>query len=296
MDLNIQVQSQVIKPNYALYHGDSVELIQKISSNSIGLSLFSPPFASLYTYSDSERDMGNNKSDAEFYQHFDFLVNELYRVIMPGRHAVIHCMDLPTTITRDGYIGMKDFPGEMIRMFQSKGFVYHSRTTIWKCPVVAVTRTHALGLLYKQLKKDSSKCRTGIPDYLIVMKKPGVNPEPVEHMPEDFPVSLWQKWASPVWMDINPSCTLQKTSAREEKDEKHICPLQLDVIERAITLWSNKHDIVYSPFAGIGSEGFQAIKQERKYVGMELKESYYNQMVLNLERAAKIQPELALSI
>lgn len=269
--------------------GDCVEELGAIHSDSIHYSIFSPPFASLYTYSDSERDMGNCRENSEFYEHFKFLAAELYRVTMPGRLLSFHCMNLPTSKARDGYIGIHDFRGEMIRIFQDAGWIYHSEVCIWKDPVTAMQRTKALGLLHKQLKKDSTMSRQGIADYLVTMRKHGENPERVSHTSEEFPVTLWQRYASPVWMDINPSRTLQKISAREEKDERHICPLQLDVIDRAIMLWTNPGDLILSPFAGIGSEGHQAILAGRRFLGIELKESYFQQAVANLTAASSTQ-------
>lgn len=269
--------------------GDCVEEVKTIPSDSIHYSIFSPPFASLYTYSDSERDMGNCREHSEFYEHFKFLAGELYRATMPGRLLSFHCMNLPASKTRDGYIGIHDFRGEMIRIFLDAGWIYHSEVCIWKDPVTAMQRTKALGLLHKQIRKDSTMSRQGIADYLVTMRKHGENPERVAHTPEEFPVSLWQRYASPVWMDINPSRTLQKTSAREEKDERHICPLQLDVIDRAIVLWTNPGDLILSPFAGIGSEGHQALTLGRKFLGFELKESYYKQAVANLTEASSTQ-------
>jgi len=251
----------------------------------VDFSIYSPPFASLYTYTDSDRDMGNCRDTAEFFEHFTFLVKELYRVIKPGREMSVHCMNLPTSKTRHGYIGIDDFRGSLIRAFQDGGFIYHSEVCIWKDPVTAMQRTKALGLLWKQLKKDSAMSRQGIPDYLVTMRKPGENPNPVVHTPEDFPVDLWQRYASPVWMDINPSRTLQKDSARDERDERHIAPLQLEVIERALKLWTNPGDIVLSPFMGIGSEGYVAVKMRRRFVGVELKPSYFAQAIGNLEAA-----------
>ena len=254
-----------------------------MESDSVGYSIFSPPFASLYVYSNSPNDMGNVKDDAEFFEHFAYLVPELYRVLMPGRNLSFHCMQLPMTKERDGQIGLRDFRGQLIRAFEEAGFIYHSEACIWKDPVTAMQRTKAIGLLFKQFKKDTTISRQGIADYLVTMRKPGVNPEPVGKDETKYPVSMWQQWASPVWMDINPSNTLQKESAREQDDERHICPLQLDVIERGIALWSNPGDVVLSPFAGIGSEGYVAVKMGRKFVGVELKESYYRQAVANLE-------------
>ena len=274
--------------------GDCVERIKDIKDDSVGLSVFSPPFASLYTYSNSDRDMGNSKTDEEFAEHFKYLVAELYRVLMPGRLVSFHCMNLPTSKERDGFIGIKDFRGDLIRMFQDVGFIYHSEVTIWKDPVTAMQRTKALGLLNKQKNKDSSLSRQGIPDYMVTMRKPGVNPEPITHTNDDFPISVWQKYASPVWMDINPSNTLQYRAARENSDERHICPLQLDVIERTIKLWSNPGDLVLSPFGGIGSEGYVAIKYGREYVGIELKKSYFDLACKNLDAAVRESNELTL--
>lgn len=285
----MNVLNQVIKENYSLYNGDSCEIMTTIPDNSIHYSIFSPPFADLYVYSNSERDMGNCKSKSEFYEHFRFIVKELYRIMMNGRLVSFHCMNLPTSKQRDGFIGITDFRGELIRLFEECGFIYHSEVCIWKDPVIAMQRTKALGLLHKQIKKDSAICRQGIADYLITMRKPGDNPEKITHTNESFPVHIWQNYASPVWMDINPSDTLQRTSAREEKDEKHICPLQLDVIKRGINLWTNPNDIVFTPFMGIGSEVYQALKMGRRGIGIELKESYYNQAVVNCENAEKIK-------
>lgn len=290
----MQVLNQEITERYSIYNGDSCEAIKEIPDNSIHYSIFSPPFADLYVYSNSERDMGNCKTRGEFMQHFKFLIEELHRVTMQGRLVSFHCMNLPTSKTRDGFIGISDFRGDLIKLFQEAGFIYHSEVCIWKDPVVAMQRTKALGLLHKQIKKDSAMCRQGIPDYLVTMRKAGDNPERVTHTNETFPVDVWQKYASPVWMDINPSNTLQKQSAREEKDEKHICPLQLEVIERAINLWTNPNDIVLSPFMGIGSEGYQALKQGRRFVGIELKESYYNQAVKNIQTASELQQQISI--
>ena len=271
--------------HWRLLMGDCVERIREIDDGTVGYTIFSPPFASLYTYSNSDRDMGNSKTDEEFAEHFKFLVRELYRVTMPGRLVSFHCMNLPASKERDGFIGLKDFRGELIRAFQDEGFVFHSEVTIWKDPVTAMQRTKAIGLLNKQKNKDSSISRQGIPDYLVTMRKLGDNPKPIEHTNEDFPISVWQKYASPVWMDINPSRTLQYRSARANEDERHICPLQLDVIERGIDLWSAPDDIVLSPFAGIGSEGYVAVKKGRRFIGIELKPSYFNCAVNNLKQA-----------
>lgn len=270
-----------ITEKFALYNGDSCEILTDFPDNSVHYQIFSPPFASLYTYSNSERDLGNCRSNEEFFEHFEFIVRELYRVLMPGRLVSFHCMNLPSSKERDGYIGIKDFRGDLIRLFQKCGFIYHSEVCIWKDPVIAMQRTKAIGLLHKQLKKDSSISRQGIPDYLVTMRKPGENPEPVAHTNESFPVDLWQRYASPVWMDINPSDTLQARSCRDEQDEKHICPLQLTVIRRGIELWTNPGDIVLTPFMGIGSEAVVALEQGRRAIGIELKATWYKQAVKN---------------
>lgn len=282
---------------YELHLSDCVELASEIQTGTIDYTVFSPPFASLYTYSNSDRDMGNSDGD-EFYNHFKFLVDEMFRITRPGRLLSFHCMNLPTSKQNDGFIGIKDFRGELIRMFIDAGWIYHSEVVIWKDPVTAMQRTKALGLLHKTIRKDSAMSRQGIPDYLVTMRKPGDNDKPIRHYRDEkecnendgdtdkiFPVDLWQKYASPVWMDIKPNRTLQYRCARDNQDERHICPLQLDVIERAIELWSAKDDVVFSPFTGIGSEGYTALKMGRRFIGSELKESYYNIAKNNLEAA-----------
>lgn len=290
-----QVLNQSIADRFALYNADCVDVLRGLPDESVGYTVFSPPFASLYTYSASPRDMGNCRDDAEFMAQFRYLIPELYRVTKPGRLLSFHCMLLPTTKARDGFIGLRDFRGELIRAFIECGWIFHSEVVIWKDPVTAMQRTKALGLLHKQIKKDSCMSRQGIPDYLVTMRKPGDNPEPVSHTDDDFPVGLWQRYASPVWMDINPSDTLQYRSAREDDDERHICPLQLEVIRRAIKMWSNPDDVVLSPFAGIGSEGYVALQAGRRFVGAELKQSYFEQASRNLTEAASaanVQPGL----
>lgn len=277
--------NSILTDEYAAYNGDCVEVLRDLAPATIDYSIFSPPFASLYTYSDSDRDMGNCRDAAEFFEHFTFLVAEMYRVMKPGRDLSFHCMNLPTSKVRQGYIGIDDFRGDLIRAFQGAGFIYHSEVCIWKDPVTAMQRTKAIGLLYKQLKKDSCISRQGIPDYLVTMRKPGENPDPVTKDPEDFPVDLWQRYASPVWMDINPSETLNREAAREHNDERHIAPLQLEVIRRGVRLWSNPGDVVLSPFMGIGSEGYESLKMRRKFLGVELKRSYFEQAVDNLNAA-----------
>ncbi len=280
---------QVVTDRYSIYHGDCVDVIRGLPDASIGYSIFSPPFASLYTYSNSPRDMGNVRTDEEFFDHFAYLVRELRRVMMPGRNVSFHCMLMPASKQRDGYIGLKDFRGDLIRAFQAEGFIYHSEACIWKDPVTAMQRTKALGLLHKSVRENAAMCRQGIPDYLVTMRAPGDSPR-VTHSSDEYPVDLWQKVASPVWMDINPSDTLQYMSAREHDAERHICPLQLEVIRRGIMLWTMPGDIVLSPFMGIGSEGYVSLEMGRRFVGAELKRSYYDQSVRNLAAAlAKTQ-------
>lgn len=316
------VINQVITDKYALYHADCVEVAASMPDESVDFSVFSPPFASLYTYSNSARDMGNAKSDEEFFEQFSYLVAELYRVMAPGRIVAFHCMNLPASKQNDGFIGIKDFRGDLIRMFQSFGFIYHSEVTIWKDPVVAMQRTKAIGLLHKQLKKDSTISRQGIPDYLVMMRKPGDNRKPVQGElkyfvgDEDVPnfvefvrsdgrrvqkpdtdrggsvIDIWQRYASPVWMDINQTNTLQFRSARDSDDERHICPLQLDVVERAMQLWSAEGDVVFTPFLGIGTEAYVAVKMGRKAIGSELKASYFELACRNLKDADKSQYDL----
>ena len=278
--------------NWTMHLGDCVEVLTKFPTESIDYSIFSPPFASLYTYSALPNDMGNCRTHGEFYQHFSYLTKELFRVMRPGRNLSFHCMNLPISKERDGYIGVADFRGDMIRIFQEAGFIYHSEVCIWKDPVIAMQRTKALGLLHKQLKKDSCMSRQGIADYLVTMRMPGENPRPVSHTNESFPVKVWQQYASPIWTDIDPSDTLQRASAREHDDERHICPLQLEVIRRGIRLWSNPNDEVLSPFAGIGSEGFVSIQEGRRFIGIELKESYFAQAVSNLRIAHRTNSPL----
>ena len=288
--MDIKVNDKKITDKYALYCGDTTEVIKSIPDNSIGLEVYSPPFSSLYTYSNSDRDLGNSRNDEEFFTHFEFIVNELYRILKSGRIMAVHCMQIPAMKERDGYIGLKDFRGDLIRLFQKCGFIYHGEVTIWKDPVVEMQRTKALGLLHKQLKKDSSRTRMGLPDYIIFMRKEGENDSPVGHTDETFPVDLWQdyaspvwrEYASPVWWNINQSDTLNKMFS-DEDSERHIAPLQLPVIERIVKLYSNENDTVFTPFMGIGSEVYQSVKMNRKGIGIELKREYYEQAVKNLE-------------
>jgi len=309
---------------WAAHLGDSCEVLRELPAESVHYSIYSPPFASLYTYTNSDRDLGNSRDIEEFFTHYGFIVAETYRLLKPGRLVSFHCMNLPTSKERHGYIGIEDFRGELIRIHQRAGFIYHSEVCIWKDPVTAMQRTKALGLLHKQIKKDSCMSRQGIADYLVTMRKPGENPEPVsgafehyvgENLPDmkspkmreeegwkpldadeffegplstsvvsgdRYSIEVWQRYASPVWMDINPSDTLQYRSAREQEDERHICPLQLQVIERGLDLWSNPGDVVLSPFMGIGSEGYVALQNGRRFIGCELKRSYWEQACRNL--------------
>lgn len=274
---------EVKNDNYTIQLGDCVQLIKNVESESIGFSIFSPPFAELYTYSDELEDMGNSKDYKEFMFAFKILVKELYRVLWSGRNVAVHCMDLPIQKGKEGYIGLRDFSGLIRDAFESVGFIYHSRVTLWKDPVIEMQRTKALGLLHKQVKKDSTMSRVGIPDYLMIFRKDGERLHPVTNT--DLPVDLWQKYASPVWMDIEQGNTLNAIEARGERDEKHICPLQLDTIERAIHLYTNKGDTVLTPFMGIGSEVYQSIKMNRKGIGFELKKQYFDVACKNLKSA-----------
>jgi DNA modification methylase len=311
----MKVLNQVITDKYAIYNADCVEFARTLPDNSIDFSIFSPPFSSLYTYSNSDRDMGNSGSDAEFWQHYKFLIAEQFRIHAPGRNVAIHCMNLPSSKQNDGFIGIKDFRGDIIRAYQEAGFIYHSEVCIWKCPVVAMTRTKALGLLHKTIKKDSAMSRQGIADYLVVMRKPGINEKPIsgefkyyvgDNPPAGFEgvqrddgrfyfvpgnsgtsIDVWQNYASPVWDDINQTNTLNFREGRDNDDERHICPLQLDVIERAMQLWSMPGDTVYTPFLGIGSEAYVAVKMGRNAIGTELKESYFKLATRNMTMAEK---------
>ena len=282
MDREFRCLNQQIGTSYTAINGDCVDVVRQLPDMSVGFSVYSPPFGDLFVYSDSEADMGNSSSDGEFFDHYEFLIEQIARVTKPGRLSAVHCSDLPFRKWKDGKLGIKDFSGDIIRAHERHGFTLHSRVTIWKCPVVEMTRTKALGLLYKQLQKDSSKSRMGMADYLLVFRAPGENIEPIGHKPADFPVDQWQKWASPVWMDISQTNTLNVKMAKENKDEKHVCPLQLDLIERAVTMWSNPGDVVLSPFMGIGSEGYVSVKLRRKFIGVELKEAYWRQACKNI--------------
>ena len=273
---------------WTVHLGDCVKWSRRMADNSIDYSVFSPPFADLFVYSNSYHDMGNCKDDDEFAAQLKFLISELFRVLKPGRNVSFHCMNLPTTKTRQGFIGIRDFRGTLIRAFQEAGFIYHSEVCIWKDPVTAMQRTKALGLLHKTIRENSTMSRNGLPDYVVTMRKPGDCENRVTHG-EDLPVSLWQKYASPVWFDINQGRTLNRMPARDENDEKHMCPLQLDVIERCIHLWTNPGDVVFSPFTGIGSEGYTAVRMGRRFVGTELKPQYWELAVQNISDACREQ-------
>jgi DNA modification methylase len=291
--LNLQVRGDEITKyegaDWTLYHGDCVRVVSQLPDEGVGLSVFSPPFSNLYIYSDYLEDMGNCASHEEFFAHFSFLIEQLLRVTKPGRLAAVHCNDQTRQKGIEGVAGLYDFPGDIIRTFESKGWTFHSRVTIWKDPAIEMQRTKNIGLLHKQLKKDSCASRMGRPDYILAFRKNTIGeanyPDPVEHTSEEFPVDQWQQWASPVWMNVRQTHVLQYRDAKDDEDERHICPLQLDVIERCIALWSNRGDVVLSPFAGIGSEGYQALTMGRKFIGAELKDSYAEVARRNLESA-----------
>lgn len=301
--LNLQVRGENIAEytgeGWTLYHGDCVRVFSQLPDGAVGLSVFSPPFSNLYIYSDYLEDMGNCANHDEFFNQFDFLIEQLYRVTKVGRICAVHCKDLPLYKGRDGAAGLFDFAGETIRRFIAKGWTFHSRVTVWKDPVIEMQRTKNHGLLYKELRKNSCASRMGMADYVIAFRKWGQQegaewPDPVEHTKEDFPLDQWQNWASPVWMNVRQTNVLQYRDAKDDEDERHICPLQLDVIERCIALWSNPGDVVASPFAGIGSEGYQALKMGRKFIGAELKDSYVEVNRRNLEYAISEKQQIAL--
>jgi DNA modification methylase len=296
----LNIASQATGDGWVLYNGDCVEVMRELPEASVGFSIFSPPYLSLYVYSDSERDMGNCATDDEFWVHFGFAIDELLRVTKPGRIVAVDCMNVPAMKERDGYIGLKDFRGDIIRQFRERGFIFHSEHCMWKDPLLEATRSKALGLMHKQLCKDSAMCRAGLAQYLLAFRKPGVNPEPVAHekgldrfFGEDPPTGgvlsheRWRRYASPVWSDVDFADTLNVLRARDSEDERHLCPMSLDAIGRGIHLWSNPGDTVLSPFAGIGSEGFVALREGRRFIGVELKASYFRQAVKNLDSATR---------
>lgn len=291
--ITYSMNTEDIKTNdFWLMRGDCVQKSKEIPDNSAHLTIFSPPFSELYTYSSHVEDMGNSSDYEQFEQHFKFLIPEIKRILLPGRICAIHCMDLPIQKGKEGYIGLRDFSGMLIKWFQDCGFIYHSRATIWKDPVIEMQRTKALGLLHKQVKKDSSMSRVGIPDYILFFRNEGENEIPIKN--EHIPVDLWQKIASPVWYDIDYSRTLNYREGRANEDEKHICPLQLDTIERIILLYSNEGETIFSPFGGIGSEGYQALKMNRKSISIELKESYFELNKRNHNSAKEEKGQLKL--
>ena len=298
MDINIV--SQYSNENCALYCADTVEAIKMFSDDSVDMELYSPPFSSLFTFSNSDRDLSNCKSDEEFFNHFEFIVKDLYRILKPGRIMAFHCTNITTSKEHDGYIGIKDFRGDLIRLFQKNGFIYHSEVCIWKNAALAMQRTKAIGLLHKQLKKDSTVSRMALPDYIVFMRKPGDNAVPVVHTNESYPVSKWANVASPiwdmespVWMDINQSKTLNR-AFYDEDSERHIAPTQLEALERCIELYSNEGEVIFTPFLGIGSEVYQAVKMGRKGIGIELKEVYFDQAVKNIKNLEEEMGQLSL--
>jgi DNA modification methylase len=330
----MQVIEEYKSENFHIYNADCVEVAKHLPDNSIGFSVYSPPFSSLYTYSNSDRDMGNCKTHSEFFEQYKFLIKEKLRITKPGRLTAVHCMNLPTTKGRDGFIGMYDFRGDIIRAHIEAGWIHHSEVCIWKDPVLAMQRTKAVGLLHKTVKKDSAMSRQGIPDYVVVFRKPGENELPIsgefkyyvgemdlnEYTKRESPgaisgkkfmefevdgrvkqkrgtgssIDIWQHYASPVWFDINQTNTLQFRSARDQDDERHICPLQLDVIERCNQHWSMPGDVVFSPFLGIGSEGYVAVQMGRKFIGTELKSSYFQVAKKNLDKAELVSEQVEL--
>lgn len=284
MDRLIRCLDEAHGESWSAYQGDCVDVLRQLPDSSVGFSVYSPPFGSLFVYSDSIADMGNS-TDKEFAAHYAFMVAEKFRVTKPGRITAVHCSDLPMTKWKDGAVGIKDFSGQIIAIHERAGWILHSRRTIWKCPVVEMTRTKHVGLLYKQLRADSAKSRGGMPDYLLTFVRPGENVEPIRHTPEEFSLDQWQEWASPVWMTVNQTRVLNVKAAKDARDERHLCPLQLDVIERACIMWSNPGDVVLSPFMGIGSEGVSAIKLNRRFIGIELKDSYFRQACRYIDNA-----------
>lgn len=273
---------QVVTDNYALYNGDSVEVIQGVPENTVDLSVFSPPFMSLYTYTPTERDIGNSATPEQFWGHFGFLIENLLRVTKPGRNCCVHVSQVPAMLIRDGYIGLKDFRGQTINNFEERGWIYYGEVCIDRCPQAQAIRLHSKGLLFAQLRRDASWMRPALADYILVFRKPGDNTVPV--LPE-LTNDEWIEWARPIWYGIRETETLNAAEGRDADDERHICPLQLGTIERCVRLWSNRGETVLSPFAGIGSEGYQSLKLARKFIGIELKESYYRTAAKNLERA-----------
>ena len=278
---------------WQMYHGDCVEVVPQLPDNSVDLLLYSPPFANVYTYSDSNRDMGNVADEAAFCESYRHLARELYRVLRPGRVAVVHCKQTIRYMGSHGRAGWHDFRGDLIRAHEAEGWQYASEFVLWTDPVIEQRKTNNMRLLYKQLRKDSTFSGAGMPEYLLIFRKWALTDtdkamvRPVQHTHESFRLTQWQKWASPIWMDVNHTDTLNVRAAREDADEKHMCPLSLDVIRRACTLYSNRDDVVLSPFAGVGSEGVGTLALGRRFLGVELKASYFRQACANLTEAAR---------
>lgn len=318
----MKVIAQEEGPGWHLYHGDCIEVARGLPDNSLHFSVYSPPFESLYTFSDDPRDLSNNTTSGIFWEHYRFLVAELYRATMPGRLTSIHCMELPTSKQRDGFIGIRDFPSEIAQVHREAGFIYHSRVMIRKDPVSAMQRTKSIGLLHKQVAKDSALSRMALADYIITMRKPGDNETPIEGVLDPYhgdvsdadfermarasyspgggrsweahkSIMIWQRYAESVWMDISQSDVLSYRMARAEEDERHISPLQLTPIRRCVQLWTLPGEVVFSPFAGIGSELYVAVEMGRKALGAELKDSYFSQAVANLRSLAGAQTPFA---
>lgn len=290
--MDLHCENQVTGDNFTAINGDTCQILPQLPDACIDFSVFSPPFSQVFLYSSRVEDMGNASSHEDFMDQYDYFAKEMSRVIKPGRLIAVHCTDLPFVKWKDGKMGIRDFSGDLIKAHEKHGMTLHSRVTIWKDPVVEMTRTKALGLLHKQLLKDSTLSRQGMADYLLVFRNAGENENPVSHTKDELPVSLWQKWASPVWMDINQTNTLNVKIARENDDEKHLCPLQLDLIERAVIMWSNPGDVVLSPFMGVGSEGVVSVKLKRKFIGVELKDSYFQTAVKNITDADRTSDDL----
>lgn len=303
------VIDQHVVTNCAIYNADCIEIMNTLPEKSIGYSIFSPPYSNLYAYSNSDRDIGNCKSDDEFFEHFNYVIDGLLRITMPGRNVSVDCMNLPAMKSRDGYIGLKDFRGSLISAFIKRGFIYHSEHVIWKDPLIEATRTKAIGLMHKQLCKDSALVRAGLPQYLLTFRAPGENKFPIAHeqgltefIGEDPPEegnlshSRWRRLASPVWMDIRSTRTLNYRGGRDDEDERHICPMALDIIERGLQLWSNPGDVVFDPFTGIGSTAHCALIAGRKFVGSELKPSYFKMAINNLPKLRTLVNEQTLDI
>jgi DNA modification methylase len=298
--IDLEAQDVVEGNGWRMLQGDCADVVRQLPDGFVDFSIYSPPFANLYTYSDSERDMGNCVDDAEFFEHYEFMVRELFRVLRPGRLVAVHCKDLVNYKSRDGEAGLRDFPGDIIRLHQRCGFAYASRVTIYKNPVVEMQRTKSHGLLYKQLRKDSTFSRHGLAEYVVVFRKwtheESDDVRPVTHTTAEFPLDQWQIWAEPVWLDIDQTNVLNARLAREDHDEKHMCPLQLDLIERCVGLWSNPGDVVLSPFAGVASEGLVSVRMGRKFLGVELKRSYFEMACRNMSDAVTRQTSLFAAV